>query len=113
MKCAKPDCIRGIGLVSYQRGWFSKAALLFKKLPRCVGDRSPETATRTGRHDIFRVAFLRSIENSKLKGDARHKRATGFRLTPVGWNPLTLHKAASANSSTAPRSRSRPAQESG
>jgi len=24
MKCANPDCNRGIGLVSYQRGWFDK-----------------------------------------------------------------------------------------
>jgi len=24
MKCSNPDCNRGIGLVAYQRGWFSK-----------------------------------------------------------------------------------------
>jgi hypothetical protein len=24
MKCAHPDCNRGIGLVSHQRGWFNK-----------------------------------------------------------------------------------------
>ena len=24
MKCASPDCISGIGLVSHQRGWFDK-----------------------------------------------------------------------------------------
>src|SRR3974377_831026 len=24
MKCSNPDCKRGIGLVAYQRGWFSK-----------------------------------------------------------------------------------------
>jgi hypothetical protein len=24
MKCANPDCDRGIGLVSHQRGWFDK-----------------------------------------------------------------------------------------
>ena len=24
MKCSNPDCDRGIGLVAYQRGWFSK-----------------------------------------------------------------------------------------
>jgi hypothetical protein len=24
MKCANPDCNRGIGLVSHQRGWFDK-----------------------------------------------------------------------------------------
>ena len=24
MKCSSPDCNRGIGLVAYQRGWFSK-----------------------------------------------------------------------------------------
>jgi hypothetical protein len=24
MKCSNPDCTRGIGLVAYQRGWFSK-----------------------------------------------------------------------------------------
>jgi hypothetical protein len=24
MKCSHPDCIRGLGLVSYRRGWFGK-----------------------------------------------------------------------------------------
>ena len=24
MKCSNPDCARGIGLVAYRRGWFSK-----------------------------------------------------------------------------------------
>jgi hypothetical protein len=24
MKCSNPDCNRGIGLVAYRRGWFSK-----------------------------------------------------------------------------------------
>ena len=24
MKCSNPDCNRGIGLIAYQRGWFSK-----------------------------------------------------------------------------------------
>jgi hypothetical protein len=24
MKCSNPDCIRGIGLVAHQRGWFTK-----------------------------------------------------------------------------------------
>jgi len=24
MKCANPDCPRGIGLVAYQRSWFTK-----------------------------------------------------------------------------------------
>ena len=24
MKCANPDCNRGLGLVSYRRGWFHK-----------------------------------------------------------------------------------------
>jgi hypothetical protein len=29
MKCSNPDCNRGIGLISYQRGWFDKRSLLF------------------------------------------------------------------------------------
>jgi hypothetical protein len=24
MKCSNPDCTRGIGLVAYRRGWFTK-----------------------------------------------------------------------------------------
>ena len=24
MKCSNPDCNRGLGLVAYRRGWFSK-----------------------------------------------------------------------------------------
>jgi hypothetical protein len=28
MKCSNPDCIRGIGLVAYQRGWFTSGAIV-------------------------------------------------------------------------------------
>src|SRR6516225_8083940 len=31
MKCSNPDCNRGIGLVAYQRGWFSKRLYCSKR----------------------------------------------------------------------------------
>jgi hypothetical protein len=31
MKCSNPDCTRGIGLVHYRRGWFSKRRYCSKK----------------------------------------------------------------------------------
>ena len=31
MKCSSPDCNRGIGLVAYQRGWFSKRRYCSKR----------------------------------------------------------------------------------
>ena len=71
MKCSNPDCTRGIGLVALSAWLVHRAALLFEELPRCLRGRSPETATRAGCHDIFRVAFLRSIENPELKINAR------------------------------------------
>ena len=31
MKCSNPNCSHGIGLVSYQRGWFDKRRFCSKK----------------------------------------------------------------------------------
>jgi hypothetical protein len=49
MKCSNPDCNRGIGLVAYRRGWFSKRRYCSKHCrdaadtPKPQQKRSPTT----------------------------------------------------------------------
>jgi hypothetical protein len=53
MKCSNPDCNRGIGLVAYQRGWFSKrrycsrncrdAVVVIDDVERSHSEQSPAT----------------------------------------------------------------------
>jgi hypothetical protein len=69
MKCAHPDCNRGIGLISYRRGWFGRGrrycsrgcrdALVTERQKRPRQGRSPAT--------YFEWLFLQPIERAQPK----------------------------------------------
>ena len=42
MKCSNPDCNRGIGLVAYRRGWFSKRRYCSKHCPDAFVAHAPK-----------------------------------------------------------------------
>jgi hypothetical protein len=52
MKCANPDCNRGIGLVSHHRGWFDKR----RYCSRQCRDACLEAAVRHKRSEQERIA---------------------------------------------------------
>jgi hypothetical protein len=69
MKCSNPNCNRGLGLVVYRRGWFSKRRYCSKDCRDNFA--AVETfATRTEPHDLLRVALLGTIRDSAAVLDA-------------------------------------------
>ena len=56
MKCSNPDCDRGIGLVAYRRGWFSKRRYCSKRCRDAFMADAPNTVLKG-----FIVAFVAFI----------------------------------------------------
>ncbi len=75
MKCANPDCNRGIGLVSRRRGWFSKQ----RYCSRNCRDAFPADLSKQSRQKLrattyFEWLFLQPIEKPRQKSMPAHVR---------------------------------------
>jgi hypothetical protein len=67
MKCSNPDCNRGIGLVVYRRGWFSKRRYCSKHCRDAFVDNAPKLQQKRNVTTYFEWLFLQPIENSQPK----------------------------------------------
>ena len=67
MKCSNPDCNRGIGLVDYQRGWFSKRLYCSKRCRNAFVADAPNLQQKRSVTTYFDRLFLQPIENPQLK----------------------------------------------
>ena len=65
MKCSNPDCNRGIGLVAYGRGWFSKRRYCSKHCRVAFVAHAPKLECaqlyRGDRDEVSRVRFNRKL----------------------------------------------------
>jgi hypothetical protein len=68
MKCANPDCNRGIGLVSHQRGWFDKRRYCSRQCRDAfVAERPKRLQQERSATTYFEWLFLQPIENPQPK----------------------------------------------
>jgi hypothetical protein len=67
MKCSNLDCDRGIGLVAYRRGWFSKRRYCSKHCRDAFVADAPELQQKRSVTTYFEWLFLQPIENPQLK----------------------------------------------
>src|SRR5215471_3772538 len=68
MKCANPECNRGIGLVHYRRGWFNKRRYCSKNCrDAIVVDLAKQSEHERSCYDLCRVAVLHT--NSESTGE--------------------------------------------
>jgi hypothetical protein len=67
MKCSNPDCNRGIGLVAYRRGWFSKRHYCSKLCRDAFAADAPKLQQRENMPTYFEWLFLQPIKNPPLK----------------------------------------------
>jgi hypothetical protein len=67
MKCSNPDCNRGIGLVAYRRGWFSKRRYCSKRCRDAFVAEAPKLQQKRNEMTYFEWLFLQPIENPQLK----------------------------------------------
>ena len=67
MKCSNPECNRGIGLVAYRRGWFSKRRYCSKHCRDAFVADAPKLRQERNAPTHFEWLFLQSIENPQLR----------------------------------------------
>jgi hypothetical protein len=67
MKCSNLDCNRGIGLVAYRRGWFSKRRYCSKHCRDAFVADAPKLQQERSVTTYFEWLFLQPIENPQLK----------------------------------------------
>ena len=67
MKCSNPECNRGIGLVAYRRGWFSKRRYCSKHCRDAFVADAPKLPQEWNAPTYFEWLFLQSIENPQLR----------------------------------------------
>jgi len=67
MKCSNPECNRGIGLVAYRRGWFSKRPYCSKHCRDAFVADAPKLRQERNAPTHFEWLFLQSIENPQLR----------------------------------------------
>jgi hypothetical protein len=67
MKCSNPDCNRGIGLVAYRRGWFSKRRYCSKHCRDAFVADVPKLQRKRSVTTYCELLFLQPIENPQLK----------------------------------------------
>ena len=60
MKCSNPDCNRGIGLIGYQRGWFSKRRYCSRHCRNAFVADAPKLQQKRDRPQLKRlvIAFI-------------------------------------------------------
>jgi hypothetical protein len=63
MKCSNLDCNRGIGLVAYRRGWFSKRSYCSKQCRDTFVAEAPKLKQRPSLTTYFELLFLQPIDN--------------------------------------------------
>jgi hypothetical protein len=57
MKCSNPDCNRGIGLISYHRGWFDKRRYCSKHCRYALAAEAQQKQKRP-LHTVFVIAYI-------------------------------------------------------
>ena len=63
MKCSNPDCNRGIGLVAYRRGWFSKRSYCSRQCrDGLVAEQPNQSQQEVSATTYFDWLFLQQIE---------------------------------------------------
>jgi hypothetical protein len=67
MKCSNPECNRGIGLVTYRRGWFSKRCYCSKHCRDAFVADAPKLQQKRSAPTYFEWLFLQPIENPQLR----------------------------------------------
>jgi hypothetical protein len=67
MRCSNPDCNRGIGLVAYRRGWFSKRRYCSKHCRDAFVADTPKLQQGRSVTTYFESLFWQPIENPRLK----------------------------------------------
>jgi len=61
MKCSNPNCNRGIGLVAYRSGWFSKRLYCSKYCRDAFAPDEPELQQKRGAMTYFEWLFFQPI----------------------------------------------------
>jgi hypothetical protein len=88
MKCSNPDCNRGIGLVAYRRGWFSKRRYCSRNCRDTVGgiDRVERSHSEQTSVTYFDWLFGQPVLHAepKLAPAAIHVRSKGKSKISVG-----------------------------
>jgi hypothetical protein len=68
MKCANPNCNRGIGLVAHRRGWFSKRYYCSRKCRDALAADLPKRSRQEqSASTYFEWLFLQPIGNPQQK----------------------------------------------
>ena len=67
MKCSNPNCNRGIGLVHYRRGWFSKRCYCSKNCRDAFVADMPKPQQKRCATSYFQWLFEQPIGNSQQK----------------------------------------------
>ena len=78
MKCANPDCSRGIGLVSHRRGWFDKQRFCSKRCCEAVRAQVHEPRSSDQRRTMSYVDWLFSQPTRRPQSGLRQP---GVRVT--------------------------------
>jgi hypothetical protein len=81
MKCSNRDCNRGIGLVAYRRGWFSKRRYCSKHCRDAFVADAPKLQQERSATTYFEWLFA-TDENPQLKLKPAVIRAKAHRLGP-------------------------------
>ena len=85
MKCSNPDCNRGIGLVAYQRDWFSNRRYCSK---HCRDAFAVDAPNLLKRFVVSLVAFARADGTAHFhNGGSGGAACTSGRATLVGLRP--------------------------
>jgi hypothetical protein len=66
MRCLNPDCNRGIGLVAYRRGWFSKRRYCSKHCRDAVLADAPKPQQKRSPTTYFDWLFEQSVLHAQL-----------------------------------------------
>jgi hypothetical protein len=67
MKCSNPDCTRGIGLVAYQRGWFTKRRYCSRSCRDALADRPRQPQPERIATTYLEWLFLQPITTPQQK----------------------------------------------
>lgn len=67
MKCSNPDCNRGIGLVAYRRGWFSKRCYCSRHCRDAFVAVVPKLQQKWSPTTYFEWFFERPVLNAQPK----------------------------------------------
>ena len=67
MKCSNPDCNRGIGLIAYRRGWFSKRRYCSKRCRDAFVADAPTLQQKRSSTTYFEWLFEHPVLNAQPK----------------------------------------------